>query len=180
MLHLLVWLIPITTPIIVWSQSSLVSHSLFNTNHCESTSSQVVLKSTMGFIFIGNAQDDSTRLQSGCCNFVRQEEPELAVDGFGADNLPAAFALRQNYPNPFNPTTIIQFDLPVKTEVSLIIYNQLGREVAGLLHESMEPGYHQVRWHARTASGRVLPSGIYIASLVTPEFRKTIKMVLVR
>ena len=89
--------------------------------------------------------------------------------------LPFEFALHQNYPNPFNPVSNLRFDLPQGSEVSLIIYDILGREATRLVHSFLEPGSHQVQWE----SGE-LPSGIYIARLVTPHYTKSIKMVLLK
>ena len=83
--------------------------------------------------------------------------------------------LSQNYPNPFNPVTTLRYDLPSSSDVSLIVYDILGREVTRLVHSYREPGSHQVQWE-----GREFPSGIYIARLVTPECTKSIKMVLLK
>ena len=68
--------------------------------------------------------------------------------------LPQSFALAQNYPNPFNPSTTLGFDLPVATVVTIIVYDLLGREVVRLMEGHLEPGYHQVQWDGKMASGR--------------------------
>lgn len=94
--------------------------------------------------------------------------------------IPTAFALEQNYPNPFNPATTIRFDLPEAAEVQLVVYDLQGREVARLVDERREAGYHQVVWDGRAATGREVPSGIYIARLTTPTYAKSIKLVLLR
>ncbi|HVN48805.1 MAG TPA: plastocyanin/azurin family copper-binding protein, partial [Bacteroidota bacterium] len=61
---------------------------------------------------------------------------------------PSAFQLKQNFPNPFNPTTIISFDLPEISIVSLKIYNITGHEVATLVNGPMASGKHSVSWNA--------------------------------
>ena len=94
--------------------------------------------------------------------------------------LPDRFTLYQNYPNPFNPVYTIRYELPQASEVSLIVYNILGREVTRLVDGYLEPGYHQVRWDSKDQDGRNVSSGIYIARLVTPEYTKSIKMVLLK
>ncbi|MFC1482165.1 T9SS type A sorting domain-containing protein, partial [Candidatus Neomarinimicrobiota bacterium] len=81
----------------------------------------------------------------------------------------------KNYPNPFNPVTTIRFDLSKADDVSLIIYDITGRHVAGLVTAYVRAGKHQVQWN-----GHGYPSGIYIAQLVTPEYAKSIKMVLLK
>ncbi|UCH63885.1 MAG: T9SS type A sorting domain-containing protein [Fidelibacterota bacterium] len=94
--------------------------------------------------------------------------------------LPESFALCQNHPNPFNSNTTIRYDLPKTSNVSLTIYDLLGREVVSLVDCELEAGFQQVVWHGRDSSGREVPSGIYITRLVIPEYRKSIKMVLLK
>ena len=102
----------------------------------------------------------------------------VALDGAAA--LPEAFALHANFPNPFNPITTIRFDLPASVELSVAVYDILGREVARLAAGKIEAGYRQVIWNGRDEAGRPAPSGVYITRLVTPQFSKSIKMVLLR
>ena len=64
--------------------------------------------------------------------------------------------------------------------VSLIIYDLMGREVVRLMDGAIEAGYHSQVWDARNSLGRAMPSGIYIARLVTPEHTKSLKMVLLK
>jgi len=76
----------------------------------------------------------------------------------GSAELPQSFRIRQNYPNPFNPTTIISFDIPRQSMVSLRIYDALGRRVASpLLDESLPAGTHHMPFDASHLS-----SGVYI------------------
>jgi hypothetical protein len=95
-------------------------------------------------------------------------------------HLPTGFVLHQNYPNPFNPVSTIDYDLPQASGVSLIICDLHGREITRLVNRYMEPGYHQTQWNGRDQQGRNVPSGVYIAHLVTPEYSKSIKMVLLK
>ena len=103
---------------------------------------------------------------------------ELALPD--AQLLPEAFALHQNYPNPFNPSTTIRFDLPEATKVHLAVYDILGREVVRLVDGQLEAGYHQQVWNAQDRNGNEVPTGIYFVLVVTPEFRKSIKIVLLK
>ena len=89
--------------------------------------------------------------------------------------IPEKFDLYQNYPNPFNPSTAIRFALPEATHVSLVIYDTLGRQVAELVNEQMDKGYHQVQWNANG-----LPSGTYAYQIKTVEFTRTKLMVLTK
>ncbi len=67
-----------------------------------------------------------------------------------------SYSLAQNYPNPFNPSTVINFDLPEKANVTLKVYNAIGQLVSTLINESMLEGSYKV-----TFDGKNLPSGIY-------------------
>ena len=70
---------------------------------------------------------------------------------------PAKFELYQNYPNPFNPSTTISFVIPNSSFVILKVFDVLGREVATLINEEKEPGYHSILWNGSDNS-----SGMYI------------------
>ena len=58
---------------------------------------------------------------------------------------PVRFQLDQNYPNPFNPTTVVGYQLPVTSDVKLVVYDLLGREVAVLVNERKEAGKYAYR-----------------------------------
>ncbi len=83
-------------------------------------------------------------------------KPPTAVDGRGDGA--TEFRLEQDYPNPFNPSTKIKFDLPDASNVTLVVYDVLGRQVAELANGHYEAGYHLVTWNAA-----VQASGIYYA-----------------
>lgn len=80
--------------------------------------------------------------------------------------IPERFILEQNYPNPFNPTTAISFQLSANSDVTLKIYDLLGREVATLLNGRMSAGEDQIVWDARD-----FPSGRTFTRLL-PEILK--------
>ena len=89
--------------------------------------------------------------------------------------LPAEFALSQNYPNPFNPETVIEYALPQSGDVSLVVYNLRGEEVARLINGTMPAGNHRISWDASSAA-----SGIYLYRLQSSDFVLTRKMVLLK
>ena len=84
----------------------------------------------------------------GATSLVSVKEPQVA---------PGQFALDQNYPNPFNPSTRIDYDLPEAGNVTLVVYDVLGRRVAELAKGYHEAGYHSVTWNASNQA-----SGVYI------------------
>jgi hypothetical protein len=101
-----------------------------------------------------------------------------AVDG--ADTLPQTFALRQNYPNPFEASTTIRYDLPVRAEVRLAIYDVLGRTVRTLVAREQFAGAHAVVWDGRDDAGREVASGLYVYRLTAGAFTKSAEMILLK
>jgi phosphatidylserine/phosphatidylglycerophosphate/cardiolipin synthase-like enzyme len=93
----------------------------------------------------------------------------------GAPPLPAAFSLSQNFPNPFNPSTMIVYQLPSSSAVTLRVYDILGREVAMLVDGRQSAGTHAVRFDAHA-----LASGVYFCCLTAGPLRAQRKMMLLR
>ena len=94
--------------------------------------------------------------------------------------LPTAFTLSNNYPNPFNPSTQIKFELPETAEVSIKVYNIVGQQVATLVNDQMQAGFHNATFEADN-----LASGVYIARLTATgssgeQFVSEIKMQLIK
>lgn len=85
------------------------------------------------------------------------------------------FKLNQNYPNPFNPSTTISFTIPATGNVSLKIFNILGKEVAVLVNETKSAGNYSINFNA---SG--LSSGVYFYQLTTNNFTSTKKFTLMK
>ncbi len=86
---------------------------------------------------------------------------------------PAAFGLEQNYPNPFNPSTTIAFSVAEERPVRLVVFNQLGLEVAELINETLPEGSYTVTFDARD-----LATGSYLCRMIAGDYVKTIQMVL--
>ncbi|MCX6144207.1 MAG: family 10 glycosylhydrolase [Ignavibacteriales bacterium] len=95
------------------------------------------------------------------------------VDRNGA--VPTEFALSQNYPNPFNPTTNIQFAVAQTGPVSLRVYDVLGREVALLVDNVLQPGFYTARFEGHNSA-----SGVYFYRLIASGFVEMKKMQLVK
>jgi|WetSurMetagenome_2_1015567.scaffolds.fasta_scaffold03552_4 parallel beta-helix repeat protein len=89
--------------------------------------------------------------------------------------LPTEYTLYQNYPNPFNPTTTIKYDLPYASDVSLIIYDILGRKVKELVSTKQSAGKYEIQFDASN-----LASGIYIYQLIADKFISSKKMILLK
>jgi fibronectin type 3 domain-containing protein len=91
------------------------------------------------------------------------------------DKLPSAYQLKQNFPNPFNPSTKINYQLPMTSNVELTVYNLVGQKVATLVSERQEAGYYLVEWDATRFS-----SGVYFYRIQANDFSNVRKMILVR
>jgi hypothetical protein len=123
-----------------------------------------------------------------CVTYAPASTPVSVARGSA---FPADFALSQNYPNPFNPTTRIRYTVgrvvvpsgaflsgvegPASSNVRLVIYDLLGREVAVLVNEKKAPGSYEVSF-----DGGRLASGMYIYRMTTGSFVQTRKMILLK
>ena len=85
------------------------------------------------------------------------------------------FNLLQNYPNPFNPTTVIKFQIPTASKVSLKVFDILGNDVSDLVNEQREAGSYEVEFDASN-----LPSGVYFYKMQAGKFVAVNKMILLR
>jgi hypothetical protein len=81
------------------------------------------------------------------------------------DLLPDTYSLNHNYPNPFNARTTIEYALPEPTNVSVVIYDLLGRKVESLVNADQPAGYYRVTWDA---SGQA--SGMYFYTIQAGKF----------
>ncbi|MBL1214744.1 MAG: T9SS type A sorting domain-containing protein [Ignavibacteriae bacterium] len=94
---------------------------------------------------------------------------------------PDDYVLEQNYPNPFNPTTTINFSLPLDKQISLTVYDVLGKEVKTLLdNEDLKKGTYQVTWDGTNNFNQKVASGNYIYTLRFGNFSKSAKMTLLK
>ena len=91
------------------------------------------------------------------------------------ENLPKEFSLEQNYPNPFNPVTNFRFTIGDLRFVTLAVFDLVGREVAVLVNERMNPGNCSVQWDATNFS-----SGVYFYRLTAEDFSETKKLSIIK
>ncbi len=89
--------------------------------------------------------------------------------------IPQSFILYQNHPNPFNPYTIISYQLTVSSDITLKVYDLLGREVATLVDEYKPRGKYEIEF-----SASALPSGVYFYQLKASNYIETKKMSLLK
>lgn len=89
--------------------------------------------------------------------------------------LPRTFLLYQNYPNPFNGSTSIEYDLLKQADITIEIYDILGRKVDTIANQKQQAGPHRITWDAGSN-----PSGVYFYEITAEDHSETMKMVLLR
>lgn len=108
-------------------------------------------------------------------SYQLNEEPFIPLQAEDPVQTPSSYALLQNYPNPFNPSTTIQYSLPEETQVTIAIYNVLGREIKRLVSEFQAAGTHTVSFDATD-----IASGTYLYRIETPNYSSTRQMLLIK
>jgi hypothetical protein len=93
---------------------------------------------------------------------------------------PQEYFLSQAYPNPFNPVTTIKFNTTKEERVILQVYNLLGEEIKELLNETRQSGEYEITWNGTDNLGNKVSSGIYVITMNTKNFNKSIKTVLIK
>jgi hypothetical protein len=134
--------------------------------------------SFIGDSSLGKITDIKSGFGKASFNQIRNNKIHLFASAdkiINSTNLPTVYSLMQNYPNPFNPTTMIKYALPKVSDVTLIIYDILGRKVTTLVNEPQQPGSYEIKWDASNVS-----SGIYFYQLKTKDYVDTKKMILLK
>ncbi len=109
----------------------------------------------------------------------------LTIDGSKlnvneGDIVPESYALYANYPNPFNPITTISYDLSEQAQVTLGIYDLLGKQIKTLVNQSQDAGNKIAVWDGTNNLGRQVSAGVYLYQIQAGEFTQTRKMLLLK
>jgi uncharacterized protein (DUF362 family) len=115
---------------------------------------------------IGINQMNEIEVVGDGAEFITSVRPKYEVI------IPTEIQLLQNYPNPFNPSTIIRFYLPVSENVTVKVFNIMGKEIETLMNGKVQAGQHELHW-----SPNNLASGVYIYSLQAGNFFDSKKMI---
>jgi hypothetical protein len=99
----------------------------------------------------------------------------LGITALEEDPTLSEYSLLQNYPNPFNSSTKIRYGIPVRSQVSLVVYNALGQRVTVLQNGEQEAGYHDVKFDAAG-----FPSGVYYYRVLAGTHTETKKLILAK
>lgn len=114
------------------------------------------------------------KIQSVSTNGTTEDLVTLPIT-VKAAAVPKEYALHQNYPNPFNPATVISYDLPKPSHVTLMVYDELDRRVATLVNDNKDAGKYKVVFDATR-----LPSGVYFYSLNAGTYHDIKKLLLLK
>jgi len=161
--------IPICCVLLIYSspmrgQNSKVSWWTFDMGFAASASSNTVTRSIVGQNFPGATRTGNSIVTGGFLADTLLRSFVVSVRD-GGEDVPTEFELNQNYPNPFNPSTVIRFALPQASEVTLNVYDLLGRCVATLVDGEQSAGYHSVEWNGTNSSGSKISSGVYFCRI---------------
>lgn len=96
-----------------------------------------------------------------------------------SESIPTEFEI-SIYPNPFNPSTTIQYNLPTISDVTIVIYDLLGREVWSQSQIQMQPGTHRIKWNGTININSQLSSGIYLCRITAGKYYTTKKLMLLK
>ncbi len=124
-----------------------------------------------GNIYLESNDSDNPSINIPCTLAVVQ----TGIEDDEMSSIPKIFALHQNYPNPFNASTTIKYELPQQSQVTIEIYDILGRKVSTLVDRQQPAGYHQAIWRADDFA-----SGMYFYKLQAGEYSETRKMLLMK
>lgn len=130
--------------------------------------------------FIFTAEDGSSIIPNMFSNDSVWLKRFVDVSEIRPNVVPKTFELSQNYPNPFNPSTQIEFAVPSKSHVELVIYNALGQRVRELVNEDLDAGWKSVTWDGTDNTGNSVASGIYLYRIEAGDFAQSKKMILMK
>jgi hypothetical protein len=102
------------------------------------------------------------------------------VERFETHLIPTEFVVEQNYPNPFNNSTVIPFQLPKDSYVTVDIYNLGGQKVKTLAMKNFKAGSHRISWHGKNEFGKRVSTGVYLYRLEALETIIIKKLLYVR
>ncbi len=131
---------------------------------------QTIISGTVNNVFGEATTSDSPHtIENLVTTGVEEDESDL---------LPEEFTLQQNYPNPFNPSTNIKFSIPESGDVSLKVYDILGKEIVSLVNETLDAGAYTFKFDSQNYGS--LASGIYLVRLESKNNSASIKMMLLK
>ena len=172
---------------ISWETASETDHSFFNVLRSDAQNGVYAkinaepIRGTGKYAYRdGSAADGSTywyQVQSVDRFGVTQVAGQVTVT---VDARPKAFALAQNYPNPFAAQTAFRLDVPTTTTVSVRIFDATGRLVKTMANGVLNSGRYEYQWNGTDDAGNHVAAGFYFLRADSPNYRQTVRMMLVK
>ncbi|MEK9135940.1 MAG: T9SS type A sorting domain-containing protein [Bacteroidota bacterium] len=159
----------------VEAQNVVMPWSAFHAGGGRASAPELLHAAAYGQAVVGRAVAGNTVLESGFLATRILLGPITEIPEQPSSGLPTEFSLSQNYPNPFNPSTTIRYGLPRTSFVTLTVYNALGQQVAQLVNEQQQTGYHDVVFR-----GDHLASGVYFYRLQADDFVASKKLLFLK
>jgi len=128
-----------------------------------------------GDIWLFNLRDD---VQTSLISNAKVSVSNSSI--IGGTTIPTEYRLGQNYPNPFNPETEIRYDIPEQTNVSIRIFNSMGRTIRTIVNKNQQAGSYIIRWDGKDEMGIPVSSGIYFYQMTTNQYNQIMKMILIK
>ena len=113
-------------------------------------------------------------------HLMEEESWSTLTIGYGDDIALTNFQLHQNTPNPFNPSTLLKYELPITSNVTLKIFDLTGKEIKTLVDEAQSPGVQSVVWDGTDKQNNVVSSGVYIYQLQVGQSVQFKKMLFLK
>ncbi len=139
---------------------------------------KVILTTDVNFVPTGQGPAESPR--SGAAPATERGGRGLDALVLEGADLPTDYELGENYPNPFNPSTTIKFALPEASNVTLEVYDSMGRRIATLMSNQLAAGRYEAQWDGRNEAGSPVASGIYLYRIKAGNFTETKTMLLMK
>ena len=124
----------------------------------------------------GNYDSTAYALVLGVCEYIGLDLSQIQNEA----SMPGSYSLLQNYPNPFNSTTTLRYDLAGHSNVNIIIYDMLGREVKTLINQTQDAGFKSIQWDGTNDYGKQVSAGVYLYRIQAGEYMQTKKMVFLK
>ena len=143
----------------VFAQNTSMPQSVISSGTVNAQSEQTALVGTIGQVFTNKAVSSTTILTSGFWGSVAQIT--LDVD----EVMPEEFSISKAYPNPFNPTVNIDFSIPEESDITIQIFDLLGRNVFNHEQNFNTAGKYRFQWHGVNDLGTPIASGVYFVTI---------------
>ncbi|PKD44764.1 choice-of-anchor L domain-containing protein [Rhodohalobacter barkolensis] len=126
-------------------------------------------------IAVDENEEIHINLLPGQKHSISKEYSSLILERVSLDEMILETNIDQNFPNPFNPTTNIRYQIANQAEVSMVVYDLLGRRVATLVNQTQQPGIYNVQF-----DGSSLASGVYFLRIQAGSFVDIQKLTLIK